>query len=234
MLPGATDALASAYQNKPTAAATTLKWTMRYCFRVETDDGVSSRSCGPGPAVGTCSTELKPATPDAHVARAAATAAAPVAVGGPLAAHSNAAAGAAGPSTAPLNSASLSECLSDDLGCLVLLCHRFVLGVSAAGPAWRPTPTSGSNNGSMAAGGSSSSSTAAGQGVSPEAAAKDQLAILNSCLKVLNRLAVSTGELCSPLMTHVSVCLLSVCGGRVLPAQCVVLCVLSAVTADCC
>jgi hypothetical protein len=68
----------------------------------------------------------------------------------------------------------------------VLLCHRVVLGVSAAGA---------SNDGSAAAGGSSSSSAVGGSSSgSAEAAGKHQVAVMNSCLKLVNRLAVPSGQ----------------------------------------
>ena len=186
---GATVALAAAYQTKPIVAAQTLEWVLRGCIRVETPNGLSNRSCGPGPPGGSCSSELNPAIPVPYLARAfaAAAGAAPAAAAGGSAVlfRSTAeSAGRAGPGTAPVGSGSLSECLKDDLGCLVLLCHRVVLGVAAVGP-YQQT-TSGSSG--AAAGGSSGSS-----GV-PEAATKHLVAVLNSCLKLLNRLAVPAGE----------------------------------------
>lgn len=137
-------ALANTCQLDPTAMGQTLEWVLRNCFRTYLGN-MSIRSCGPFQA-GTCDTELNPETPHPCVARAAAAAAGATAAASP------------------------SECYSCGVGSLVLLCHRVVLGVTAA-----PWDTA--------------DSTAAGSG-SPLAAGKQQVGLLNSCLKLLHRLAV--------------------------------------------
>lgn len=147
MLAGAAGQLSAACQQQPGVAAKTLEWLLRGCFRV-TVGNMSYRSCSRG-AEGTCKPELEPANIPPGVQRAAAAAAGTEAEG------------------------SLSECYDEGLGGLVLLCHRVVLGVTAA--PWQQ-----------------GNSTA-----SCSTARKRQVSLLNSCLKLLNRLAApptSTGN----------------------------------------
>lgn len=160
--------LAVVCRQDPVTVAETLEWVLRNCFRATV--GILSTRSYHGKAEGTCETELTPDLINPMVCKAAeqhyTTAAADAAV--------EVGSSAAGVPAAAAAPAGLSDCLADGLGSLVLLCYQVVQGVTVA--PWYQQQQQGHQTAACLLAG------------------KHQAALLNSCLKLLRRLAVKAGD----------------------------------------